>query len=249
MERTKSDLIQRILKVQFYFIRIGLGIPCLCMGFVTGWDWICFLYLIAGIGLLPLPYWLLQKLKIVQIKYWIEILIGMSLFFIAFTSDHVYTDYINDKISNQIEIKSYMENAEIFYEKIVSNYGCLLDIGDKIHTNWYNYIYSSDFQNINDAINEIFKTNDATIAKMENTNLKIEHLYEELITVPKKCTQCEEIKSIILETYEKYQQWYSIVRNPKGSFYSYTKKFLEYGEELQDTLTELETTIKKYEEK
>lgn len=240
METKKTDensknIFYNIVDVARYI----LGAICFGVAMITieTFDFRTILYLLASIGLFPITYKIISK-KIV-VKYIWQIVIGISLFFIAYYGDEIYIKNINNKID-------YYSTAEVFADNILESGIKLEDVGNDIKSYWADYIYDDKYDSIEDAVDKALNDNSYNITLLKSNHSTIKSYYSELLICPDNCNNCDDIKQKVQDTYNVYKKMYDLILSPTGSYNDFTDEFREYDTDLANKYDELTTYLDIY---
>ena len=219
--------------------RYILGAICFGVAMITieTFDFRTILYLLASVGLFPITYKIISK-KIV-VKYIWQIVIGMSLFCIAYYGDEIYIKNINNKID-------YYSTAKVFADNILESGIKLENVGNDIKTYWSDYIYEDKYDSIDDAVDKALNDNSDNIILLKSNHLTIKSYYSELLICPDNCKNCDDIKQKVEDTYNVYKKMYDLILSPSGNYINFTNDFREYDAEIVDKYEELTTYLEIY---
>lgn len=231
----KKNLFFNIVDVARYI----LGAICFGVAMITieTFDFRTILYLLASIGLLPITYKIISQ-KIV-VKYIWQIVIGISLFCIAYCADEFYIKNINDKIE-------YYSTAKLFADNILESGIKLEDVGNDIKAYWSDHIYEDKYDSIDAAVDKALNDNSYNITLLKSNHLIIKSYYSELLMHPDNCENCGVIKQKVQDTYNIYKKMYDLILSPSGNYINFTDDFRNYDTEVANAYEELTTYLEVY---
>lgn len=128
----------------------------------------------------------------------------------------------------EIQIKSdiedfYVSSSFLYLQMFLSN-GDLIEIGNKISENWYNYIYYGKYKNPDDAIKKALENKKENVESIEYRINSINEEYKKIQTYPKECKHCSEVKAAAEETYIAYNSYYNTIMNFSGTYDDFSNK-------------------------
>ena len=107
------------------------------------------------------------------------------------------------------------ENKASEFHDLVTETQVLLDeYADDIYTCWYNYVYENEYSSVDDALLDAILMNSDNISNIKAKNEEITELYKNV----RDGAQKDEVKAVM----QAYNEYYSFVMEPSGSFTTYS---------------------------
>ena len=156
---------------------------------------------------------------------------------------------IGASVAKEQRIEAYIEDANSFYDKVLSSGVTMENIGNEIQTSWRAYVKSTyyngkKYYSVDSAVAAALSHESSSVSTVENADSTIKSLYNKLLNVPDTSDpHLIEIRDAVKDAYQAYQDMYDCVLSPSGNYTSWTSEFGDVDDELADCVGELREAL------